>query len=114
MSTQGPMCGSSHTIRERTKIKAASTSMSNLAPNFDSRPIDLAIHPSTPSSTTAEVPRAVSNQMPPIGIRWRNPMVDAKIAVIMRRSNVIQFAAPNRDGALSAASMKIVISEATK
>ena len=41
-------------------------------------------------------------------------MVDAKIAVIMRRSNVIQFAAPNRDGALSAASTKIVTSDATK
>ena len=114
MSTQGPMCGSSHTIRERTKIKAASTSISNLAPNFDSRFIDLAIHPSTPSRTRADVPSAVSNQMPAIGIRWRNPMVDAKIAVITRRSNVIQFAAPNRDGALPAASMKIVTSEATK
>ena len=82
-------------INERINIKAASTSMSNLAPNSDSRPRDRANHPSTPSSAIPDTPRAINHHMPMSGIRWRNPMVEVKIATIMSRSNVIQLARPN-------------------
>jgi len=94
-NTHGPILESSHTSKAKIRIKAESTSMSNFAPNEDVSPRVLATTPSNPSRRAAETAKAIRVHRPVSVIRWRDPMVEAKSAVIMSRARVMQLARPN-------------------
>ena len=97
-NTHGPILESSHTSKAKIRIKAASTSMSNFAPNEEVSPRVLATTPSKPSKRAAEMAKAIRVHRPVSVIRWRDPMVEAKSAVIMSRARVMQLARPNCEG----------------
>ena len=97
-TTHGPIVDISHTSKAKIRIKAASTSMSNFAPNEEVSPRVLATTPSKPSKRAAEMAKAIRVHRPVSVIRWRDPMVEAKSAVIMSRARVMQLARPNCEG----------------
>ena len=108
----GPILESSHTSKAKIRIKAASTSMSNFAPNEEVSPRVLATIPSNPSRRVAETAKAIRIHRPVSVIRWRDPMVEAKSAVIMSRTKVMQLAGPNLKGCCLLARRNIIASAA--
>ena len=94
-NTHEPILESSHTSKAKIRIKAASTSMSNFSPNEEVSRRVLATIPSNPSRRAAKTAKAIRFQRPVSVIRCRDPMVEAKSAVIMSRTRVMQLARPN-------------------